>query len=289
MKFIYIFSLVILINISAFCQNYVIINDSVNGGFPINFTDTIISSSYGGPTGQNEYLFDLDNDSNFDIRFYLMLWMGGMGSYYQMWLSTFNSFNVIINPAFQSIGQYIDSNFQVQNYLKTYTIVKKYSNDDTIKFNEANQCSQTILTYIMIGTDPLVYYDNVTPFLHDTSYIAFYKQDTSSLSIYYLKIYALSKWTVNLISAKTNDKNYSLIKDNYLPQCKVYPNPFIRILTIEGNFEECNIYSIDGQLIFSDSICPEKSSIDLSFLKKGMYLLQVSNNEKTVTKKIIKI
>lgn len=76
------------------------------------------------------------------------------------------------------------------------------------------------------------------------------------------------------------------VKENTASQFIVYPNPFNDILNINGiETATYKIFSIEGKLIKSGMAT---SSIRLGDLSKGMYLLQLTANGATETKKIIK-
>lgn len=76
------------------------------------------------------------------------------------------------------------------------------------------------------------------------------------------------------------------VKENQVSQFVVYPNPTSDLLNIKG-VENANykIFSIDGKLIKSGTA---SAQLNLSDLSKGMYLLQLTANGATETKKIIK-
>lgn len=76
----------------------------------------------------------------------------------------------------------------------------------------------------------------------------------------------------------------------------VYPNPSRGSINIQGNTsqaEEINmkVFSITGQIMMNKVITKNHSyfetSLDLSFLKEGIYFIKISNPEFSVTKKII--
>lgn len=70
----------------------------------------------------------------------------------------------------------------------------------------------------------------------------------------------------------------------------IYPNPVDSFVTVEGTVEDeirISIYDIRGRLIQSQT-ATESVDIDLSFLEKGMYFLQIKKGSESNTKKIIK-
>lgn len=72
----------------------------------------------------------------------------------------------------------------------------------------------------------------------------------------------------------------------------IYPNPTNDLITIEHTFIANNalikIYNIHGQLLIEKLMQPYKTTIDISFLDKGVYIVRVIGVDKNVVKKIIK-
>jgi hypothetical protein len=71
----------------------------------------------------------------------------------------------------------------------------------------------------------------------------------------------------------------------------LYPNPVQNILNIENsqsNIQEVQLYDLTGRLL--TRIRPDRNfaNVDFSNLSNGIYLLKVTSDEKTITKKIIK-
>ena len=80
------------------------------------------------------------------------------------------------------------------------------------------------------------------------------------------------------------------VVENATVEFSVYPNPFSDFVNVVGmetsETVSYRMYTIDGKLIKSGEIL--NSQIDLNTLTKGMYLLQMTTNGRTETKKIIK-
>lgn len=70
----------------------------------------------------------------------------------------------------------------------------------------------------------------------------------------------------------------------------INPNPFSDILNISSVYtiDKIQIFDISGKLIFSDDINSNNTSINVSTLNSGMYILKIYSNNKFITKKIIK-
>ncbi|MXN92087.1 T9SS type A sorting domain-containing protein [Flavobacterium sp. Sd200] len=69
---------------------------------------------------------------------------------------------------------------------------------------------------------------------------------------------------------------------------KMYPNPVSDVLNIAHAYNVVNyeLYAIDGKLISSGIL--KNQQLDMAQLQAGVYLLKISNNGQSVTKKIVK-
>ena len=70
---------------------------------------------------------------------------------------------------------------------------------------------------------------------------------------------------------------------------RIYPNPVVDFLRVEGDFSnaEYHIYSITGQLIDANTI-EANNLIDMSYLKSGMYIIEILNDNVLSKSKFIK-
>lgn len=87
-------------------------------------------------------------------------------------------------------------------------------------------------------------------------------------------------------------ENTSSIAYNGTPSLNIYPNPCHDHLMIKGSLtiNDVTIYNIDKHHIKEmTKINKTESSIDLSELPKGLYILEVTTNTNTFTKKILKM
>ncbi len=80
------------------------------------------------------------------------------------------------------------------------------------------------------------------------------------------------------------------IEENSISNIKFYPNPLNGDkLYIETNQElNIEIFNILGKRIISDEVNSNKKHLNLSNLNSGIYLIKISNNSQTITKKLIK-
>lgn len=90
-----------------------------------------------------------------------------------------------------------------------------------------------------------------------------------------------------------SDIDSTWINNDFQIESEVYPNPVQTVLTITNKelTDTCQlyIYSIDGSILYNMTLENEKTYIDLSSYKNGIYILKISNSEKVISKKIIKM
>ncbi len=70
----------------------------------------------------------------------------------------------------------------------------------------------------------------------------------------------------------------------------IYPNPAKGSVNVSSNLEETTrlgIYDITGKLVLSNTISFGDNRLNISSLSSGVYLMRVSSNAKTVTKKLV--
>ena len=69
----------------------------------------------------------------------------------------------------------------------------------------------------------------------------------------------------------------------------LYPNPAVDFFTIEGaeEFNQLDIFRLDGKLVDQITINSNKLFVDCNRFEAGTYLLRMSNESSSVTKKII--
>ncbi len=267
-----------------FGQDPIIIGDPVYGGNSIPFQDTTLTSYYNQTINS---CFDLDGDGANDIRFRLYMYYGGMGFHYTISVSTYQDFQVIIDTSFQTYFQHYDSVGNVVGDTVSYTIAKQYFNGDTIDYNQESRSILTDLLEITYSHEVFEYGYNIDVFVGDTCFIAFYKTDESSTSIYYIKLFIEYMDRIRLFSAKTNDI-ISSTPELKNEKINLFPNPVSDWINIKGDLNQFQIFSLNGQLLFSEEIYGKNNRIDLSFLNPGIYIVKLIDDEEITVRKIIK-
>ena len=78
--------------------------------------------------------------------------------------------------------------------------------------------------------------------------------------------------------------------ENNLENFQVYPNPNNGNTLYFNTTKEIqvNVYSILGKLIKNETVTIEKKNIDISTLSNGIYLLKITSENKSITKKLIR-
>jgi hypothetical protein len=79
---------------------------------------------------------------------------------------------------------------------------------------------------------------------------------------------------------------------NLVSEITVYPNPFNDVINItslsEANSTQVEIYNHQGQKVYSENLSSNTAALDLSVLKKGMYLLRVTQDDQRIVLKLVK-
>ena len=85
-----------------------------------------------------------------------------------------------------------------------------------------------------------------------------------------------------------NNSNLSTPEILESDSIKIYPNPVNDILNISGRSEKYNIeiYSLTGQKLYQDF---NVSKINMSLYSNGIYIIKISDQNSTSTKRVIKI
>ncbi|WP_282035955.1 T9SS type A sorting domain-containing protein [Saccharicrinis aurantiacus] len=72
---------------------------------------------------------------------------------------------------------------------------------------------------------------------------------------------------------------------------KIYPNPVIDHLCVASGIEDqsvINIFNINGQLVYTNTVSDKLANIDVSFLASGTYILQMLYQNQVKTQRFIK-
>ncbi len=76
--------------------------------------------------------------------------------------------------------------------------------------------------------------------------------------------------------------------DEFDNNISIYPNPTSDLINISGIYNaHIMLYDIDGKMIYSEKIEKNKTSINLSNINNGIYILRIIENNKIINKQII--
>lgn len=84
----------------------------------------------------------------------------------------------------------------------------------------------------------------------------------------------------------------NVLEKKIIKKITVFPNPTSGKITIQFDAKfsfsfQIEIYSINGQKVFSTILQDSFNKIDLSKLEKGMYFIRLTKENEIITKKII--
>lgn len=70
---------------------------------------------------------------------------------------------------------------------------------------------------------------------------------------------------------------------------KLYPNPafgdVVQVITRDNELKTITVYDVFGEVVLRDQIAT--SHLNISRLSPGVYVLQISENQKTITRKLV--
>ena len=92
----------------------------------------------------------------------------------------------------------------------------------------------------------------------------------------------IDNFTLQAVTAGVNDVQTSKVQ--------AYPNPVVNQLNLNSdqNIQEVKIFSTTGQLVQNQKLNGKKSSVNLSDLKPGVYVVQVVTEKGVETLKVVK-
>ncbi|WP_160139062.1 T9SS-dependent choice-of-anchor J family protein [Chryseobacterium sp. c4a] len=119
---------------------------------------------------------------------------------------------------------------------------------------------------------------DLTPFVGQTIYIAFYSSTTDI-------------WFIGIDDFVISGNNLSVSEvDKDKRNASIYPNPVEDILNIKNKSQisEISIYDLTGKLLKKENMNSENGTVNVSELSPGNYLLKVKDREAVKSYKIIK-
>ncbi len=160
------------------------------------------------------------------------------------------------------------SALDISNNLDLRWIKCEGNNLSSVDFRNGN--NNNISEFIMTGNSNLscIYVDNA-----NASYLDNWVIDDSS----------------TFVEDETDCEALSTESNFFLTSFSLYPNPATENVSITINVESAKLelYNIKGQLMLSQIINYGKNSVSLDAFSSGMYLVRISSNNFTETKKLV--
>lgn len=93
--------------------------------------------------------------------------------------------------------------------------------------------------------------------------------------------------SVGLYAQETIDFNN--LRNDEIAGFKLYPNPVLAdvvyVTTEKNSLKEVRIYDVFGELVLTDKITAK--AMNISRLSPGVYVVQVTEGEKSITRKLV--
>jgi len=93
--------------------------------------------------------------------------------------------------------------------------------------------------------------------------------------------------SVGLYAQDTIDINN--LQNDEIAGFKLYPNPvladIVYVTTEKNNLKEIKIYDVFGELVLTDRLTTK--AMNISRLSPGVYVVQVTENDKSITRKLV--
>ena len=102
----------------------------------------------------------------------------------------------------------------------------------------------------------------------------------------YLALFLVSSFVMFSQEATLHSENP---RDNEIAGFKLYPNPafddFVYITTAKNAHKDIKVYDVFGEIVLRDRILGR--TLNIAPLVPGVYVLQVTENHKTITRKLV--
>ncbi|NNC69271.1 MAG: T9SS type A sorting domain-containing protein [Flavobacteriaceae bacterium] len=93
----------------------------------------------------------------------------------------------------------------------------------------------------------------------------------------------------SLMLSAQESLDFNTPNENEISGFKLYPNPafgdVVNVITQDNGIKQITVYDVFGELVLKDQI--SRNQLSVSRLVPGVYVLQVSENNKTITRKLV--
>jgi endoglucanase len=169
---------------------------------------------------------------------------------------------------------------------------KKYR----FSFKAKAESDRSMTNYIGMSKDPWSAYSGYNSVnLADTFTVYTYIFDASTTDNTARMVFDMGNNDINISVTDIKIEEITFqsptgISDNEKQNLNIYPNPVQNRLFFAhaGEFKKLTIFNILGKQLIERSIRESENSLDISALQPGIYLVNFSEKDKTVTRKFIK-
>lgn len=101
---------------------------------------------------------------------------------------------------------------------------------------------------------------------------------------------AVNKSVTKLCNLSVSENTVTFVSENNEQDINIYPNPVTNTLFLSeiNEFDKIDIYDTKGALVYSAKVNKSETEIDFTNFKSGVYVVKLSGNGKTITRKITK-
>lgn len=232
------------------------------------------------------------------------------GAYYQQ-----NPITVVVEAPANNADQYENNNTQEQAYklrpsnwsnhqttvrttgatihvgndIDYYKIELPFGNNYTINarlhdsYNSGNGQTYTVDALFAYSTDGQNYSDGIDDVMSGN--ITF-----TGGTVYFAVVPYFSGMTgTYLLEISISGDGDTGVDEDYVMNVSMYPNPVQDILHVEcENIMQYDIFSLDGKLLKSTEMFDNEAVINIEDLNAGVYLIRITNDKGTVTRRIVK-
>lgn len=103
------------------------------------------------------------------------------------------------------------------------------------------------------------------------------------------KIYVILLMGFSFLAFGQDSIDLRNLKNEEISGFKLYPNPatadMVYVTTEKNDTKEIRIYDVFGELVLTDRI--SNKTLDISRLSPGVYVIQVTENKKSINRKLV--
>ena len=224
--------------------------------------DTNVYLTNTGLNSSQNFFFDSDKDGSKNIQFSLFSNASAALSSYSVTLMTSDGFKIHKDTTYVEYFQFVNNLAQTVDSTRKTEIVKKYHEYDTLFSDQVVKSTIGKISNYYQKNFPLVLFNNVLPFVNDTSYIVLEKGYYLTI----LKVWMPNSGSIQIIEARTNEPLA------FFRPVFCYPNPSSTTVRFVGNIEKIQAFDLDGTKVYENLDAPSNPEVNLENLNQGVYI-----------------